>query len=257
MRRLVYLVNLVIVGFICLTSCGSEDEPLDGEEGLVKLSLKAATGYGSKSKAVDESSYNNLADYQIEILNGDAVLKTFKYSEMPEFIGMPVGSYTLKAYKGESVAASIISMYVEGRSSFIVTSKDTVSALVTCNPACAKIIMDYAETMDAYFSNYSVSFQTSFTEIPFFLGKANKDLPVYLKVKNRETLNVKVLMIKKSDGTSATLEKTYTVSPAESLTIHIVPKIYSGNLGLSITVNEETNDHPIDIVIPSEWVNAQ
>lgn len=258
MRRLVYLVNLVFAGLISFTSCNSEDEgPVKEGKGLFKLALAATTGYGVGTKAVDESQYTDLADYQVEILNGSTISSTFKYNKMPEFIALSAGNYTLKAYKGEDVAASITSMYVEGRSSFTVTSRDTVSASVTCTPACAKVIMDYAETMDTYFSDYSVSFQTSFTETAFSLDKANKDLPVYLKAKNKETLAVKIRMVKKSDKTSATIEKTYTVNPGDALTIHIVPKESSGNLGLSITVNEETNDHPIDIIIPSDWVTAQ
>lgn len=257
MRSLVYLVNLVIVGFVSLASCSSEDEPLAGGEGLVRLALTSVTGYGVESKTVDESTYKDLADYQVEILNGNTVLNAFKYSEMPEFIAMSAGNYTLKAYKGEDVAASITSMYVEGLAPFTVTAKDTVSASVTCSPTCAKVIMDYAETMDTYFSDYSVSFKTSFTETPFSLSKTNKNLPVYLKAKNQETLNVKIVMEKKSDKTSATIDKAYTVNPGQALTIHIVPKISSGNLGLSITIDEQTNDHPIDIIIPSDWVTSQ
>lgn len=258
MRGVVYLVSLVFIGFVSLVSCSSEDEPLTrGGEGLIRLALTATGEYEVGSKAVDEGSYNDLADYQVEILNGNIVSEAFKYSEMPEFIAMPAGNYTLKAYKGEDVSASTTSMYVEGMSSFTVTEKDTISASVICKPVCAKIIMDYAQTMDTYFSDYSVSFKTSFTEIPFLLDKASKDQPVYLKAKNEETLHVKILMVKKSNKTTATIEKTYAVNPCEALTIHIVPKLSSGNLGLSITVNEETNDHPIDIIIPSDWVTAE
>ena len=48
--------------------------------------------------------------------------------------------------------------------------------------------------------------------------------------------------------------KTYTLSPADALKITLKPVISNGNLGVSITIDETTVDHPVDIIIPGDWV---
>ena len=35
--------------------------------------------------------------------------------------------------------------------------------------------------------------------------------------------------------------------------INVKPVIASGNIGIEITIDETTNDIPVDIVIPSDW----
>nr|MBP9577075.1 DUF4493 domain-containing protein [Parabacteroides sp.] len=48
--------------------------------------------------------------------------------------------------------------------------------------------------------------------------------------------------------------KTYTLSPADALKLTLKPVVNNGNLGISITIEETTVDHPVDIVIPGDWV---
>ena len=54
----------------------------------------------------------------------------------------------------------------------------------------------------------------------------------------------------KAEGTV----KTYTLSPADALKLTLKPVVNNGNLGISITIEETTVDHPVDIVIPGDWV---
>ena len=59
-------------------------------------------------------------------------------------------------------------------------------------------------------------------------------------------------MVKK-DGKTTPLSKTYNLSPEEVLMIKVKPVTSNGNLGITIEVDDTTNDRPIDIEIPSNW----
>ena len=54
-------------------------------------------------------------------------------------------------------------------------------------------------------------------------------------------------------GKTSSVSKTYVLSPAMAQVINVKPVIASGNIGIEITIDETTNDIPVDIVIPSDW----
>ena len=36
--------------------------------------------------------------------------------------------------------------------------------------------------------------------------------------------------------------------------LKIAPSYESGKLGVAVTIDETTNDHDVDIIVPSEWI---
>lgn len=78
--------------------------------------------------------------------------------------------------------------------------------------------------------------------------------PVYFKVGKQEEVKVTVNLTNKENVTAKGSVKTYTLSPADALRITLKPVINNGNLGISITIDETTVDHPVDIIIPGDWV---
>ena len=48
--------------------------------------------------------------------------------------------------------------------------------------------------------------------------------------------------------------KTYPVSAAKAVKMNIVPTVEGGSIGIVIEIDDSTNDVPVDIVIPGEWI---
>lgn len=243
---------LCAVGF---TACSSDADDVIAENGIgyVSLALNADTGFGKATKAVDESVYGNVENYTVEIWKDGKLIqgKSWLYPDVPEFIELTSGGYELKAYYGEDKPASTTGMYVEGKKTFNVNANQTTVSL-TCQPVCAKVKVEFDPTMAEYFSDYSITFQTKALEdLSFVWKKGDKD-PVYLKVENNETITTTYNLVKK-DGKTTPLSKTYNLSPKKFLTIKVKPVTSNGNLGITIEVDDTTNDRPIDIEIPSNW----
>ena len=55
-------------------------------------------------------------------------------------------------------------------------------------------------------------------------------------------------------GAETSIEKTYTLSPADAMKMTLTPVVGSGNLGITITVDETVIEHPVDIEVPADWV---
>lgn len=243
---------------ICLTtqSCSSADEPAyTGSTGNITLSVTAQTAF---TKAVDESAYNNVNSYTVQILNDNGTpVQEFLYAEKPEKISLSNGTYTLKAFYGTESDASRDGFYVEGSSNFQVNGEPVQNVSVTCAPTCGKVAVKFASNMGEYFSDYSVVYETAaLTAAGSTAVWAKGDTaPWYLKVDPKgETVKASIQVTRVSDNKTATVEKTYEMGPGKSWTLNIAPQDNNGSIGIEITVDESTDDEQIDIEVPSEWV---
>lgn len=247
-----------------MASCSStEDSPMNNDGyGTVSLHVSADTQF--KSRVVDESIYKNLDNYTVQILKDGKVVSgmEWKYTDVPEEpIELSNGGYELKAFYGEDKAASTTGMYVEGIKTFNVNSNRD-SVIVICQPVCARVRVEFDEKMAEYYQDYSVTFHTlaianenDNLDASFVWTKTNIN-PVYLKVSQKESVKAVITLVDKKSKTT-TVDKSYELSPNEALKMKIVPTVSQGNLGISIEVDETTNDIPVDIEIPSEWVDEK
>ncbi|WP_300725164.1 DUF4493 domain-containing protein [uncultured Bacteroides sp.] len=241
-------------------SCSSDSSDLGKGTGIVSFELKADPTFVA-SRAVDESYYSDVKNYTVVITKDGKEFRTYDYPAMPSSMDLEVGSYHVQAYCGEDVAASTKGMYVVGDTDFTLTaeSPEATTVTVNCAPVCAKVKVNFAAEMAEYFSDYSVKMETSAltTEGSTFIWTKDAADPVYLKVGQSEDVKMTISLTKKSDSTQSTVEKTYTLSPKDAFTLNINPVVQdvTGNLGISITVDESTNDKPIDIIVPSDWWN--
>ena len=176
-----------------------------------------------------------------------------------ELIELTNGGYELKAFYGEeyNVPSTRDGLYMEGIKTFNVNG-DQQSLTVECKPVQAKIQVNFDSKMANYFSDYYVTFETE------ALGNENKALwgkddtsPLYLKVNANGEGVVATFTLNKITGGQATVDpKTYTLKPLDFQTINIAPVVESntGNVGISITINKDTNDENVNIEIPTEWL---
>lgn len=246
------------LAFIGLTtqSCSSSEEPAN-MEGTGSITLSVTT-QASFTKAIDESTYGNVNNYTVQILNNDgASVKEFLYSDKPDKINLNNGTYTLKAFYGTESNASRTSFYVEGNNTFQINGEPLQNVSVTCAPTCGKVAVKFASNMSEYFSDYSVVYETAALKAAGSTAVWAKDdtEPWYLKVDPKgETVTASIQVTRLSDNKTATVEKTYTLAPGKSWTLSIAPQDNNGNIGIEITIDESTDDEVIDIEVPSEWL---
>lgn len=259
------LMGLLIAGWWS-ASCSSDHDDIPSEasgKGGVRIGLSTDTGFSSR--AVDESYYADKNNYTVQILKDGKVVEgcEYKYSELPDdLIELSNGSYVLKAFCGAEKVFSKMEMYVVGETPFTINSGQVIDKVVECALACARISVAFDPLMKDYFSLYSVMVQTNTMkkgdggQVAF--SEAETD-PYYFKVGENETVTASFLFQDKN-GNPVTIKdnpKTYTLSPKQALKIKVAPKVMSttGDLGITININEETNDKEVDILIPAEWMN--
>jgi len=242
---------------IFTTSCSSEEELSQVYQGTGTVELTVNPDAGFQSRAVDESYYANLSNYTVQILKNGTLYNNYQFiGTVPASLELEAGDYTLKAFAGKDEAASTKSMYVEGSSNFSVVADQTTTAAVTCKPVCAKVTVTYGSDMAKYFNDYYVTFETqALGENSYIWHKEYVD-PVYMRVNNNEKINPQITLVDKNSKikTLALKDGGYTLSPAQALSIEIVPVVNNGKLQISITVDESTEDKNITIDVPSEWI---
>lgn len=261
--------DLKSLGFACLlfgslafTSCQQEllDSPNSGianGSGSVSLELNALVGFDNKTKALEESKYSNFNDYKVQIWSGSSMKQEFLFKDRPSSIPLANGSYMLKAFYGNEHAASRDEFYVYGDKAFGVSGKQNETVSISCVPTCAKVKVDFDTKMETYFTDYKVVYDTKALKgsTTATWSKADKD-PWYLKVEeNGETVTAKITLTPKAEyeTESATVVQTKLMKPNEGWTLKVAPEYKQGQLGLTITIDESTEDQTIDIIIPSNW----
>ena len=257
--------KLLVAGLLALavgmTACSSsEDNPTattadDTTAGtsVVTFSLSANTSFSATSgRSLDEDYYSTLSNYTVELEEDGETLYSWAYSELPESVDLTNGTYTLLAYCGENVAASTTSMYVYGETEFSVASAD-VTVSVSCEPVCARVTVVFDESMATYFSDYSVDFSTTALGSDTFSWEMDDTDPVYLKVDEEETVTAVINMTRIDTAETSSASYTYTLSPLDAMTMYISAEENSGTMGLTITIDDETNDQTIEIEIPYDW----
>lgn len=252
---------LCAVGGWLLTACSSEEDSLQIPEGkgYVKLNLTADAGF--QTKAVDESAYTNLNNYTVQILKDGNVVNgmEWNYANMPtELIELTNDGYELKAFYGVeyNVPSTRDGLYMEGIKTFNVNG-DQQSLTVECKPVQAKIKVNFDAKMKDYFSDYYVTFQTVALGSDKALWGKDDTSPLYLKVNATGEDVVATFTLNKMKGGQATVNpKKYNLKPLDFQTINIAPVVESntGNVGITITINKETNDENVDIEIPTNWI---
>lgn len=242
---------------IFTTSCSSEEELSQVYQGTGTVELTVNPDAGFQSRAVDESYYNNLKNYTVQVLKDGVVYNNCQWTgAVPSSVEMEVGTYTLKAFAGKDEAVSTNNMYVVGSSDFTVTDGQNTTASVTCKPVCAKVSITFGEDMPKYFTDYYVTFKTVALGAASYIWEKDNTEPVYMKVNENEKINPQIVLTD-TKGKLQTLDLKdggYTLSPAQALNVEIVPVVNNGKIHISITVDDTTIDKEISIEVPSDWV---
>lgn len=255
------LVALFLICGGCFTSC-MEEELTAGtaKEAEVRIALDVDAKFSPQTKAVDENDYRNMDNYQVEIRkndrNGDLV-KSGLFSELKEEFSLERGNYFLKAYKGAEHVASRDEFYAADSTSFSILSAGTQTINLTCVPSCAKCQVVFDANMDEYFTDYYITYSTVALGNNTVKWAKGDTEPWYLKVNKNEIVKATIHLTRKSDGKTNTGEWSYALSPNQGWTLKVRANynVSEGDLGITITIDEGTNDIPIEIEVPSDWIN--
>lgn len=257
MKKLLGGLLSCILGGWLLTACTSDDDlqQIPEGKGYVKLTLDTNTEF--QTKAVDESYYSKKENYTVTITKSgeNAPVHQWKYNEIPEFTELATGTYTMSAICGDSTKAVYTDdLCVLGYKSFKVNN-DSVNVEVACKPNSARVNIAFDEKMDEYFSEYEVRIKTAAQNGSVYPWEKETTGPVYFKVKQNESVAMTIKLTPKSGiGAETSIEKSYTLSPADAMKMTLTPVVGSGNLTITIEIDETVIEHPVDIEVPSDWV---
>lgn len=237
---------------------GEEEDAPQASFGTVRLDLSADASFAQGStKAVNEADYKEIENYTIEILDatGNQVVDPFKYSDRSNSYNLKNGDYTLKAYYGTKSNSSRTAFYVEGSAQFTIAGEKDKTVAVTCTPTSGKVQANFDSKMDDYFSNYYITYQTKALGTGYVTWAKTDIDPYYLQLEPAgETVTATIHFISKSNNKENTKEVTCLMKPNQAWTLGIKPANANGDLVITITIDEGTNDKEINIEIPADWL---
>ena len=254
------LIGLFLACGGLLNSCVMEDDVIaKAEKADVQIELSASTDFEPTTKAVNENDYKNIGAYKVEIRKSDAngeIVKQDLYSALSTGVTLPRGNYYIKAYKGTEHVASQDEFLAVGSTAFSIVDESTKTISFTCEPTCAKCQVVFDENMNEYFSDYYVTYSTAALGSNTVRYTKTDTAPWYLKVNANEEVKATIHLTRKSDSKTNTGEWKYTLSPNKGWTLKIKANnnISEANMGITITLDEGTNDIPINIEVPSDWI---
>lgn len=263
-----------------LTSCFTDEHEFglpskDGEsKGTLVLNLNANAEFSSTTRAVNESSYTNVANYTVEITDQDGKTYTCTGADASTWQKkLPIGICSVKAYYGEEAAASRDNFYMLGESSVTIEPDATASVQVDCYPTCAKLRVAFDSEMATYFDNYSVDFAgtAKLAGNKFSWAKADS-APYYVAINKGDageqvtfTVNLTakdeyVSVIDDSKSKTGTVTGTFTLKRQDFYTLKVKPSYIppvgpeEGSISIEISIDATTVDHNVSYEVPVAWI---
>lgn len=253
-----YKFTTALFGMVLACVSCTNDSDAELSRGRVEVSITQSTAF---TRSVNFTEVQNTANYTVDIY--DASGTCVKSSRLGEITGNTVeldeGSYRIVAHYGEEKAASQNVLPMKGEQTFAITDGNDTHVDVTCTPTCAKVLVNFGENMDTYFSDYYVTYTTKALEksgTSAVWSKTNTD-PWYLLVADNEVVKATIHVTRASDGKTAEIVREYQLSPAKAWTLGIKAEEPQGPVGgtatVTISVDDSTNDIESTIVVPNDW----
>lgn len=261
-----------------LTSCFTDEHEFglpskDGEsKGTLVLNLNANAEFSSTTRAVNESSYRNTANYEVKVINtaNDNVVLQCKGSEFESNLPktLDIGSYRVEASYGTESSASRNEFKMYGESTVTIKAKDEKSVIVNCAPTCGKVSVSFDAAMANYYDDYNVIFSGTKALGSNSIAWAKADVdPWYLALEEKAETLTYVISLKAKDEylhqsgdaaeSTGTATGTFQLERNKAYKLTIKPNYTpstNGGLKLGITIDESTNDHEITYEVPVSWI---
>lgn len=269
------LIAVLLSGTSLLAvSCTSDGNILDqkvptAETGTLTLSLASNTGFSAQTKSLNEADYRVVDNYDVLIVDANKTKKfEGKYSALKAQLAsapmsLAIGPCSITASYGTESAASRDAFLVTGTTNVNIEGGKNASATLTCSPTCGKIMAAFDAAMATYYSVYNISYTTSATT---FKWEATDTEPWYAKLDQAgETVHYTIHLEAKEEYltqiNNATESKTDITgsfelkrNQAHKLTIKPNYSAPTNELGITITIDDSTNDIEKVIEVPISWI---
>lgn len=260
--RKVFRVLLLMA--IVLSACESEQKRSNMATGMLALNLatsqdvidatttRAEAGDSGEENTEEDDLVPDVGDFTIALMDGNVVKTSWdKFSEFPKYAVVPVGTYTLKAYCGNSEKEGFESPYYEGTQEITVEDDETVEASITCYLTNVKLSVEYTDAFKKYFSDYSTVIQSDGgSSITFVKDEVRAAyvkpgvITIYADVVNQ-------------NGQTAKWEVGEIDEAKPREFYHIKLDVDAGSATLKISFDKTTVEKPVEIDVSDEALNIQ
>lgn len=256
---------LLLVSIVLFSACESEQKRSNSAIGRLAIQL-AASGevINTTTRSESDSSGNegenteeddlvpDVGDFTIALMDGNVVKTSWdKFSEYPKYAVLPVGTFVLKAYYGNSDEEGFESPYYEGTQEITIEDDATIDAKITCYLTNVKVSVEYTDAFKKYFSDYSTTVQSAGGKPVNFVKDEVR--AAYVKP-GAITVYADV---KKQNGQSAKLN-ILDIEEAKAREFYrLTLDVDAGSATLKISFDNTTVDKPIEINISDEVLNMQ
>ena len=245
---------------------GNQQETTEGSgKGLLTLNLRA-NGDFAPTRSLSESDYKNTDNYTVIVKDKDGVEKiNCKGSDIASYmpLTMTLGSYEVMAFYGTEAAASRDAFYVYGEVKGTIKADEDENVNVVCTPTCGRIAVNFDDEMSTYYNDYHVTFTgTQALGAETISWLKNDSEPWYVKLnEGGERISFTISTTPKDeylnneqqgDTKSGTFKLERNKSYKMNISANYTPTEIGG-VNITITIDESTNDIPVDIEIPIEW----
>lgn len=269
MRKQSGLLGVMLMVGIMLLSCSQNmglGDSAEYEQGELMVALKANARFDERGAV--ESAYENTDNYTVVVTDKDGVKKMeCKGSEISYQLPLPLsmGSYKVQAYYGTEHDASRDEFFVYGEAEGNIEPGVPENVLLTCVPTCGRITVSFGDLMDTFFSDYHVTFTgTEALGTKTIAWERGDTRPWYVKLnEGGETVSFAIStttheeFVNGNQQTIATQKGSFKLHRNKAYKMNIAPNYNPagvGNVSITITVDDSTNDIPVDIEIPVDWV---
>lgn len=273
MKKILICMTVGVMPVLCSCSLGERDVDLNPiQYGSASFELGADAKFESSTRALSESDYKQLANYDVKLVNtsNENVLLECKYSEIGDNLPkkLEVGSYRVEATYGKEHAFSREEFLMEGSTVFSIKANQEEEVTVDCSPTCGKLSVAFDEQMATYFSDYSVTYSGTEAMGSSTCTWAKDDSePWYVALKEGgETINYSINVTTKDEYLSSnngvtskesTITGTISLNRNKAHKLTITPNYTpttEGGMTLVITIDDSTNDKNIEWQVPVTWI---
>lgn len=269
------MLCMMLGATVLATSCLSEDQDFapvqeqGSEKGQLVLTLSADANFSQQTRALNEADYLNTDNYTVELWNvdKDKLVYTCQANDFEAKVLDTDVTYEVRAYYGTEYAKSRNDFRMEGSKTFRFTEDGASpqSVNVECSPTCGKITANFDESMGNYFNSYKVNFGgTAQLGTDVCEWKQTDTEPWYVAIAKGsagETITYTISLTAKPDyvdgSENGVVTGSFTLKRNTAHTLNIKPTYtpnVQGSLSVIVTIDDTTNDKPVDIVVPVTWI---
>ena len=243
------------------TSCQSDERDLDlapatqgkSTTGKIVLNLNADARFRDQgtTRAVNEDSYRNTANYRVQVYNNDNpgnLIVDDLYSQLDynKLNSLNPGTYTVKAFYGTEQNYSRNEFYVEGiKDNVTVNAGDQANVTLSCLPTCGKLSVEFDPAMSTYYDSYDVAFSQAAAFGGSAISWTAKEDYAYTDAQGNKITN-------------GTVTQEFELQRNRAYKLKIKPDYTAtteGGLKIVIEIDESTNQIDVPVVVPIDWLN--